>query len=71
MTAPEPLSIGTIVRVKPLNALGTVVGITQSLRKHPYLVDVCGQAWHYAADELERLPPGTVLTLPPFGMMGP
>jgi len=71
LTAPD-LAIGAIVRVKPLGCVGQVTGITKAFRKQPYLVKVPGmEARHYGADELERLPEGTVLTMPPFGMRMP
>lgn len=62
------LQAGDKVRVKPLCAIGTVQHVSSRLRHAPYLVQVDGYgAWSYAADELQKLPENTVLTLPPPG----
>lgn len=65
MTELQP---GDKVRVKPLAAIGTIVRITQSMRHTPYLVQVPGHDTRgYAASDLEKLPAGTITTLPPPG----
>jgi hypothetical protein len=66
------LAVGAIVRVRPLGLLGQITGIATRMKRHPYLVRVPGmEARLYAYDELERLPEGTVMTMPPFGVWGP
>lgn len=56
------------VRVKPLAAIGTILRVTRSMRHTPFLVEVYGYGTRgYAAEELEKLPTGTVLDLPPAG----
>lgn len=66
------ITVGDRVRVKPLAAIGTVLRISTMLRHTPYLVDVIGYGTRgYSADDLEKLPTGTVLDLPPAGAPQP
>lgn len=62
------LNIGDKVRVKRLCVIGEITHISGRLKKWPYLVKIPGHGERsYSADELEQLPSGTVLTLPPYG----
>lgn len=63
-------NVGDRVRVKPLALVGTVLRVSQTLRKAPYLVDVSGReprAW--SADELEKVPAGTPMGMAPYGIV--
>lgn len=60
------LNVGDKVRVKHLAAIGTIRRVSTRLRHSPYLVEVTGYGtWSYSAEQLEKLPSNTVLTLPP------
>lgn len=64
----DTLSCGDKVRVLPLAAIGQIIRISTSMRHTPYLVDVSGYGVRgYGAEDLEKLPEGTVLSLPPAG----
>lgn len=57
MTTPEPLHVGDTVRVRPLSANGTILHISERLRRAPYLVAVAGHGERsYAACDLEHIP---------------
>lgn len=65
----DNLNIGDKVRVRPLAAIGEITHISGRLKRWTYLVRVPGHGGErsYSADDLELLPAGTVLTLPPAG----
>jgi hypothetical protein len=65
------LKPGDKVRVKPLAAIGIVIQVSTRMRHSPYLVQVAGYDTRgYAAADLEKLPLGTVMILPPPGSLG-
>jgi len=65
------VKVGDKVRVKRLAAIGEITHISDRLKKWPYLVRVGGYGERsYSAEDLEPLPPNTVLTLPPAGGRG-
>jgi hypothetical protein len=62
------LKPGDKVRVKPLAAIGMVIQVSTRMRHSPYLVQIVGYGTRgCAAADLEKLPPGTVMTPPPPG----
>ena len=66
------LSVGDKVRVKRLAVIGEITHISGRLKRWPYLVKIPGYGERsYSASELEQLPKGTVLTLPPYGAPPP
>jgi hypothetical protein len=64
------LKPGDHVRVKPLAAIGLVIQVSMRMRHSPYLVQIVGYGTRgYGATDLEKLPPGMAMTLPPRGSL--